>query len=103
LLFERRKDDGVCCRAGYSAVVEQVPEGVPIKRGPKGGRKHEPGRGHRRKSEKRQKERIAKRLHKKHQKKKDKARQQKEAWENLPDELKNLLGPEDMKVPEEDQ
>jgi hypothetical protein len=81
-------------------VVEEVPEEATVKRGPKGGRKHKPGRGHRRKSEKSQKKQIGKRLQKKRRSRKEKERKQKEAWDKLPDDLKKLLGPKDMKVPE---
>ncbi len=71
-----------------------------IERGPKGARKHRPGRGHRTKSEAAQKERIARRLRKKHRERKEVARKQKEAWDRLSKEQQKLLRPEDMKTQE---
>jgi hypothetical protein len=73
------------------------------KRGPKGGIKHTPGRGHAAKSGPSRKKRISKRLKKKHQKRKEAAEKQREAYERLSDEQKKLLTPEDMKIDEDEK
>jgi hypothetical protein len=62
----------------------------PIKRGPKGGRKHTPGRGHAHKSVKRKKKNIRKRAQKKRQAKEQVARQAWEVWDSLSAEQQKL-------------
>jgi hypothetical protein len=75
-------------------------EGAGFPRGPKGARKHKPGRGHDRKSQRKHKARIAKRLKEKHRKRKELRRRQEEAHANLPPEKRKLLKPEDIDIPE---
>jgi hypothetical protein len=50
---------------------EKNEEEIPTKRGPRGGVKHTPGRGHGTKSEPQKKRRTAKRLRDKHRKRKE--------------------------------
>jgi hypothetical protein len=61
------------------------------KRGPKGGIKHTPGRGHATKSEPAKKRRISKRLAKRHAQRREKERTEKERLDRLPEEVKKLL------------
>ena len=68
-------------------------EGHPIKHGPKGGRKHKPGRGHERKSSKAKKERFARKAAKKRQQQDADARRAWQEWDELPNDVKRLLGP----------
>jgi hypothetical protein len=67
-------------------------EGEPIERGPKGGKKHKPGRGHDRKSSRAKKRRFARKAARKQQEDED-ARRAWEEWDKLPDDVKRLLGP----------
>jgi hypothetical protein len=64
-----------------------------MKRGPKGGIKHTPGRGHAPKSDASKKERFMKTAAIKRAKKRDKARDEWEKYEQLSDEQRRLLGP----------
>ena len=64
------------------------------KHGPRGGIKHRPGRGHRRKSAPPKKRRFAKKLAKKQQEQLAIAKKQWEAWDQLSEEAKKLLGPD---------
>lgn len=68
-------------------------EDEPIKRGPKGGKKHQPGRGHVRKSSQAKKRRFARKAAEKQRQRDDDARRAWEAWDALPDDVKRLLGP----------
>ena len=68
-------------------------KGKPIKRGPKGGKKHQPGRGHDRESSAPKKRRFARKAAKKSQQQDDDARKAWEEWDKLPDDVKRLLGP----------
>jgi hypothetical protein len=68
-------------------------EKQPKKRGPKGGIKHDPGRGHRRKSGRPKKRRFARKAAKKHQTKEEESRKEWAEWDQLRDEVKRLLGP----------
>jgi hypothetical protein len=63
------------------------------KRGPKGGIKHQPGRGHDTKSGAQRKKRFARKAAKKRKAKEEEARKAWEEWDRLPDEAKKLLGP----------
>jgi len=65
----------------------------PIKRGPKGGKKHQPGRGRDRKSSLAKKQRFARKAAKKRQDQNGDARTAWEEWDKLPDDEKRLLGP----------
>lgn len=68
-------------------------EKPPKKRGPRGGIKHQPGKGHDRKSGPTKKQRFARKAAKKRQQQEEEARKAWEEWDNLPDEVKRLLGP----------
>ena len=68
-------------------------EEKPIERGPKGGRKHRPGRGHDRRSSREKKKRFARKAAKKHRQQDEEAREEWAEWDALPDEVKQLLGP----------
>jgi hypothetical protein len=67
-------------------------KGDEKKRGPKGGIKHTPGRGHARKSQPSKKRRIGKRLRARHKEREEEARRRHEEYDQLPDEVKKLLG-----------
>jgi hypothetical protein len=74
------------------------------KRGPKGGIKHQPGRGHNRKSAKEKRKRFARTAAKKRQRQEEDAKKAWDAWDKLSDEVKKLLGPTaqpDVPRPEE--
>ncbi len=68
-------------------------KGKPIKRGPKGGKKHQSGRGHDRKSSGAKKRRFARKAAKKNQQRDEDARKAWEEWDKLPDDAKRLVGP----------
>jgi hypothetical protein len=63
------------------------------KRGPKGGIKHQPGRGHDRKSAADKKRRFARKVERKCQRQYEEATRAWEEWDQLPVEVKRLLGP----------
>lgn len=63
------------------------------KRGPKGGKKHQPGRGHDRKSLPAKRKRFARKAERKRIQQEEAARQAWADWDQLPDEVKRLLGP----------
>jgi hypothetical protein len=63
------------------------------KRGPKGGVKHEPGRGHARKSAPAKKKRFARKAARKRQTQEQVAGKAWAEWDALPDDVKRLLGP----------
>jgi hypothetical protein len=84
-------------------VKEGDGEGTEKKRGPRGGIKHTPGRGHATKSELAKKKRTGKRLKEKHRKRREDERRRMEAFERLSSGLKRLLKPEDIKIAEEEQ
>jgi hypothetical protein len=63
------------------------------KKGPKGGVKHTPVRGHDTKSGPGQKKRFRSRAAKKRQEKEDAARKVWKEWEELSEEQRELLGP----------
>ncbi len=69
------------------------------KRGPKGGIKHRPGRGHTRKSEESQKEKIGKRLKKRHKERADEAKARWAEYDKLPPYLQRILGEPPMPRP----
>jgi predicted RNA polymerase sigma factor len=62
-------------------------------RGPKGGIKHQPGRGHDRKSATNKKKRFAKKAAKKREQEEKEAQQAWREWDSIPDDVKRLLGP----------
>lgn len=68
-------------------------EGEPKKRGPRGGIKHRPGRGHDRKSAVGKKKRFARKADQKRQQQDEQAKKAWEEWGRLPDDVKRLLGP----------
>ena len=63
------------------------------KKGPRGGVKHQPGRGHDTKSRPQRKKRFAKRAARKRRVSEEAARKAWEEWDRLPDEVKKILGP----------
>jgi hypothetical protein len=70
--------------------AEEEPE---KKRGPKGGVKHQPGRGHDRKSVPEKKKRFARKAARKRREQEEEARKAWAEWDALPDDVKRLLGP----------
>ncbi len=62
-------------------------------RGPRGGRKHQPGRGHDRKSVPAKKKRFAEKAARKRKVLEEDAKKLWREWDELPDEVKKLLGP----------
>lgn len=62
------------------------------KRGPKGGIRHQPGRGHDSKSRAQTKKRFIRNAAKKRRDKEEEARRLWEEWDRLPDDAKKLLG-----------
>jgi hypothetical protein len=68
-------------------------EGSKKKRGPKGGVKHTPGRGHDRKSAAAKKRRFAPKAARKRQQEEAEVRRAWDEWDALPEEVKRLLGP----------
>jgi hypothetical protein len=71
-------------------------KGAGKKRGPKGGIRHTPGRGHARKSQPSKKRRFGKRLKQRRRERAEEARKEWEQYDRLPDETKKLLGPAGM-------
>jgi hypothetical protein len=70
------------------------------KRGPKGGIKHQPGRGHDPRSGTQKKKRFARKAARKRQEEEEDAQRQWAEWDQLPDDVKKLLGPQgEPKVP----
>ncbi len=65
----------------------------PIKRGPKGAKKHQPGRGHNRKSAPAKRQRFARKATRKRQQRERDARRAWRDWDAFPDDVKRLLGP----------
>jgi hypothetical protein len=63
------------------------------KRGPKGGVKHTPGRGHTTKSSRAKKKRFGKHAAKRRKEREQEARKQWQEYDALTDEAKKLLGP----------
>jgi hypothetical protein len=59
-------------------------------KGPKGGVKHQPGRGHDRKSGPPRKRRIARRAARKRKQLEEEARKQWEEWDRIPEEPKTV-------------
>jgi hypothetical protein len=68
-------------------------EEEPKKRGPRGGIKHQPGRGHDRKSAVEKKKRFVRKAAKKRHQQEEEARKAWQEWDQLPDDVKRLLGP----------
>jgi hypothetical protein len=66
---------------------------TPKKRGPKGGIKHQPGRGHDRKSLASKKKRFARKVSKKRLDAREDSMRAWAEWDALSDEVKQLLGP----------
>jgi hypothetical protein len=69
------------------------------KRGPKGGIKHQPGRGHDPKSGPIKRKRYIEKAEKKRQRKIEEAREKWAEWDRLNDEQKKLLAPFKPKMP----
>ncbi len=63
------------------------------KRGPKGGVKHTPGRGHDRKSAPSKKKQFGKDAARRDKERREKARKEWQKYDQLPGEAKKLLGP----------
>jgi len=63
------------------------------KKGPKGGVKHTPGRGHDTSSGRLKKKRFQKKAAKKRKEKEELARMLWKEWDEMPPELRKLLGP----------
>lgn len=63
------------------------------KRGPKGGIKHQPGRGHDRKSAAKKKKYFAQKAARKRRQQGEDARKAWKEWDALPEDVKRLLGP----------
>jgi hypothetical protein len=74
----------------------------PIKRGPKGGRKHKPGRGHRSKSAAQEKKRFARRARKKRKVAAAVARRAWQKWDAMSEEAKKLLWDKRPQMPRPD-
>jgi hypothetical protein len=80
-------------------------KGGDKKRGPKGGIKHQPGRGHDAKSLPIKKKRFAKQAKKKRQREEEEARRQWAVWDSLTDDGKRMrpdLKPEMPRPSDED-
>jgi hypothetical protein len=69
------------------------------KRGPKGGVKHTPGRGHTRKSGPQKQRRYQKEAAKKRQRKQDDLRKQWANWDSMPPEVQKLRPDKKPKLP----
>jgi hypothetical protein len=69
------------------------------KKGPKGGVKHTPGRGHTRKSEPLKKKRFQKKTAKKRQQQKESLRQQWLEWDAMPPEVKKFFPEKKPQLP----
>jgi hypothetical protein len=67
--------------------------GDPPPRGPRGARKHQPGRAHDRKSLPSKKKRFARKVAIKRLAKEEDARRAWKEWDELSDDVKKLLGP----------
>ena len=63
------------------------------KRGPQGGVKHTPGRGHNRKSADEKKRRFAEKAAQKRRQRQEVAKKAWDEWDRLPEDVKKLLGP----------
>jgi hypothetical protein len=63
------------------------------KRGPKGGIKHQPGRGHDWKSLRAKKKRFKRKVVNKRKQQEEEAKKQWAEWDALSDDVKRLLGP----------
>jgi hypothetical protein len=77
---------------GAKPMSESEAEEEPT-RGPRGGRKHQPGRGHDRKSVPEKKKRFAEKAARKRNILEEDAKRLWNEWDELPDEVKKLLGP----------
>lgn len=64
----------------------------PRKRGPKGGVKHQPGKGHDRKSAPVKKKRFVRKAARKRKQLEEEARAAWAEWDALPDDVQRLLG-----------
>lgn len=62
----------------------------PIKRGPRGGRKHKPGRDHDRKSGASKQKRFAKKRKRQREAEADRVAEQWRVWDSLPEEVRRL-------------
>lgn len=73
-------------------MAEEADEGG-INRGPKGGKKHTPGRDHNKKSNDQKRRRFREKRRKRAIQRDDEARRQWKEWDELTDEQRRLLGP----------
>ena len=71
----------------------------PKKRGPKGGIKHQPGRGHDRKSDPIKTRRFQKRAERRRRLLEEEAKRQWELYDNLTDEQRHLMELQEPKMP----
>jgi hypothetical protein len=76
-----------------------VPEKKEPKRGPKGGIKHTPGKGHDTKSGREKKKRFRRRAAKKRMGKEENLKRQWDEWETLPPEVQKLRPDKKPKLP----
>jgi hypothetical protein len=88
---------GVGCRAGSSIVADE--REAEKKKGPKGGVKHTPGRGHNRKSGPAKKMRFQKRAARIRQQEQESLRKQWEEWDAMPPEVQKFLPDKKPKLP----
>ncbi len=64
------------------------------KEGPRGGTKHQPGKGHDTKSGPSRKKRFARKAAKNRREKEEQAKKAWDEWDRLSDEVRKLLGPD---------
>jgi hypothetical protein len=83
---------------GSPTVSDEKPK-KPIERGPKGGRKHTPGRGHNRKSESQKKNRFTRKAERQRDEAVEAAREAWTEWDALSDDAKKLLPEKRPKEP----
>ncbi len=74
-------------------------EEEPKKKGPKGGKKHQPGRGHDRKSAKAKTNRFMRKAEAKRLRRDEQAKREWEQWEALSDGAKKFFDPPSMPKP----
>lgn len=74
----------------------------PKKRGPKGGIKHQPGKGHDRKSSAGKKKRFVKKAAKKRQQQNEDAKRAWIEWDQMPEDVKNFFTPPAIPRPKDE-
>ena len=80
-------------------MADEKEEEEKKKRGPKGGVKHTPGRGHARKSGPQKKKRFRKKAAKRRQAQQDSLREQWQEWDSLSPEVQKLRPDKKPKLP----